>query len=112
MSRLSSLSSATRMRGGLCIGTTRLKRNSVQEAAKCFEECNRIVRLRHISIAAGRVRPLLVTAQCVGRDHDHGYVLERGIGLDAAGGLLVDAKRELGVPNTRIRPTTDLRQNH
>src|ERR1700674_4314911 len=70
--------------------------------ANLGEQRPRTVRLCHIGVAAGGARLALVAAQRIGGDDDDGDVLQRRIGLDAAGRLVAVEKWELNVHKDHI----------
>src|SRR5262249_12760401 len=98
MSTLASLSSTTRMRAG---SRTTLS-PSAHELAHLRQELARAEGLGDVAVAAGIARLLLIARARVGGDGDHGYRLELGNGLDAAGRLVAVDHRELDVHEDEV----------
>src|SRR5580692_4527479 len=103
MSRLVSLSSTMRMRGGLCIGK-KIRRGLAQEGVDLRQQLARTVGLGDVVIAAGGARLFLVAGQRVRRHHNDRDRLELGIGLDPPRRLVAVEHRHLDIHQNQIRP--------
>src|SRR5215469_9339372 len=66
------------------------------------QELARAEGLRHVVVAPGEPRLLLVTTQRVGRDHDDGDRLEIGIGLDTPRRLVAVEQRQLDIHEDQV----------
>src|SRR5947207_1937279 len=102
MSRLVSLSSTIRMRGGLCMATSR--QTLVQIFPHLRQQGARTERLGHIGVAAGGTGLLLIATQCVGGNDDDRDRLELGIGFEATRRLVAVENGELDVHQDQVRP--------
>src|SRR5215471_11065158 len=102
MSRLVVPSSTTRMPDYAWRGLIGGPRRSSQILLDLGQELARAEGLRHVVVAAGEPRLLLVTAQRIGRDHDDGDRLEIGIGLDTPRRLVAVEQRQLDIHEDQV----------
>src|SRR5665213_1294394 len=98
MSRLTSLSSTTRMIGGSFMGAPSRR----QEFADLGKKLARAVGLRDIGVAAGRTRLRFVARQRIGGDDDHRDRLQCRIGLDPPSRLVAVEQRQLNIHQDEV----------
>src|SRR5215471_8580138 len=99
MSRLVSLSSTFRMRGGLCMA---LLARSGQIGTDIGQQLARAERLRDVIVASGGACLAFVAAQRIGRDHDDRDLAQRRLRLELTGGLVAVQHRQLDVHQNEI----------
>src|SRR5215470_9428298 len=101
MSRLTSLSSTMRMRGGSCMSNNG---GLGQIFSDLGEKIARAEWLRHVGVATGFPRLGLIAAQRVGGDHDDRRGAQCRVGLDPACRLVAVEERQLDVHEDEIGP--------